>query len=225
MIRILIADDHELIRAGFKQYIQDCSDIMVTAEAENGNEALDKALNFDYDVILVDIAMPGLSGLDILKQLKNQKPDSKVLVVTVHPEEQYAMRAIKAGASGYLQKDCTQQEFIAAIRKLASGGKYISPPFAEKLVFGSIVNTAPLHEKLSDREYQVLYMIVRGKRLKDIAEELSLSIKTISSYRTRILEKLNVKSNVELARYAFDNQIIMPWERTNNIIKGNNLVE
>jgi DNA-binding NarL/FixJ family response regulator len=222
MIRVLIADDHELIRAGFKQYLQGCPDIVVTGEAENGNEALDKALSCEYDVFLVDIAMPGLSGLDILKQLKNQKPDSKVLVVTVHPEEQYAMRAIKAGASGYLQKDCTQQEFITAIRKLASGGKYISPLFAEKLVFGSVINTAPLHEKLSDREYQVLYMIVRGKRLKDIAEELSLSIKTISSYRTRILDKLNVKSNVELARYAFDHHIIMPWERTNKLTKGPN---
>jgi DNA-binding NarL/FixJ family response regulator len=225
MIRVLIADDHELIRAGFKQYIREYPDIIVADEAENGNEALDKALNCDYDVFLVDIAMPGMNGLDILKQLKNQKPDSKVLVVTVHPEEQYAMRAIKAGASGYLKKDCTQQEFITAIRKLASGGKYISPPFAEKLVFGFINNKKPLHEKLSDREYQVLYMIVRGKRLKDIAEELSLSIKTISSYRTRILEKMNVKSNVELARYAIDNHLIMPWERTNSIIKGNYKVE
>jgi DNA-binding NarL/FixJ family response regulator len=225
MIRVLIADDHELIRAGFKQYIREYPDITVADEAENGNEALDKALNCDYDVFLVDIAMPGMNGLDILKQLKNQKPDSKVLVVTVHPEEQYAMRAIKAGASGYLKKDCTQQEFITAIRKLASGGKYISPPFAEKLVFGFINNKKPLHEKLSDREYQVLYMIVRGKRLKDIAEELSLSIKTISSYRTRILEKMNVKSNVELARYAIDNHLIMPWERTNSIIKGNYKVE
>ena len=225
MIRVLIADDHELIRAGFKQYIREYPDIVVADEAENGNEALDKALNCDYDVFLVDIAMPGMNGLDILKQLKNQKPNSKVLVVTVHPEEQYAMRAIKAGASGYLKKDCTQQEFIAAIRKIASGGKYISPPFAEKLVFGFINNKKPLHEKLSDREYQVLYMIVRGKRLKDIAEELSLSIKTISSYRTRILEKMNVKSNVELARYAIDNHLIMPWERTNNIIKGNHKVE
>jgi len=212
MIKIILADDHALIRAGLRQYVQDTPDIKVVDEAENGTEALKKALSCDYDVLLLDIAMPGMNGLDVLKQLKNERPDTKVLVLTVHPEEQYAMRTIKAGASGYLTKDCKQQELIFAIKKLASGGRYISAPFAEKLAFGLINREKPLFELLSDREYQVLNMIVRGKRLKDIAEELSLSIKTISSYRARILDKLNLKTNVELARYAIDNKLIMAWE-------------
>ena len=212
MIKIILADDHALIRAGLRQYVQDTPDIKVVDEAENGAEALKKALSCDYDVLLLDIAMPGMNGLDVLKQLKNERPDTKVLVLTVHPEEQYAMRTIKAGASGYLTKDCKQQELIFAIKKLAAGGRYISAPFAEKLAFGLISREKPLFELLSDREYQVLNMIVRGKRLKDIAEELSLSIKTISSYRARILDKLNLKTNVELARYAIDNKLIMAWE-------------
>ena len=212
MIKIILADDHALIRAGLRQYVQDTPDIKVVDEAENGAEALKKALSCDYDVLLLDIAMPGMNGLDVLKQLKNERPDTKVLVLTVHPEEQYAMRTIKAGASGYLTKDCNQQELILAIKKLAAGGRYISAQFAEKLAFGLISREKPLFELLSDREYQVLNMIVRGKRLKDIAEELSLSIKTISSYRARILDKLNLKTNVELARYAIDNKLIMAWE-------------
>jgi len=212
MIKIVLADDHALIRAGLRQYVQDTPDIKVVDEADNGAEALKKALSCDYDVLVLDIGMPGVNGLDILKQLKNEKPDAKVLILTVHPEEQYAMRTIKAGASGYLTKDCEQQELISAIKKLAAGGRYISAQFAEKLAFGLIYSEKPLFELLSDREYQVLNMIVRGKRLKDIAEELSLSIKTISSYRARILDKLNLKTNVELARYAIDNKLIMAWE-------------
>jgi two-component system invasion response regulator UvrY len=209
VIKILVADDHPLIRAGLKQYIVDTNDIVVTDEACNGKEALQRALDNDYDVILLDITMPGINGLDVLKYLKTQKPNSKIIMLTVHPEEQYAARALKAGASGYLTKESAPQELISAIRQVASGGRYITSSFAEKLAFSSVNNTEkPLYQTLSDREYQIMLMIASGRRLYSIAEELLISVKTVSSHRSHILEKLNIKNNAELVRYTIDNNLM-----------------
>lgn len=209
MINILVADDHTIVRAGLKQFVSDTNDISVLDEACNGEETLKKALNKEYDVIVLDITMPDISGLDILKQLKTLNPQLKILVLTMHPEEQYAMRVIKAGASGYLTKDSAPQELILAIRKVALGHRYISSSLAEKLATYFEENDGkPLYQKLSDREYQVMCLIANGSKLRDIAQELNLSIKTVSSYRSRILQKLNIDSNAELIRYAVDNKII-----------------
>ena len=209
MIRILIADDHAIVREGLKQIVTEISDLVVADEASTGHEVLNKALKNDYDVVVLDITMPGINGLDVLKQIKAQKPKLPILVLSVHPEEQYAVRVLRAGASGYLTKESAPDELIAAIRKVSVGKKYVSPSLAEKLVFElEIDHEKPLHETLSDREYQVMCMIASGKTAKDIAEELFLSVKTISTYRTRILEKMNMKSNIELTRYAIKHGLI-----------------
>jgi DNA-binding NarL/FixJ family response regulator len=208
MMRILVADDHAVVRNGLKQIVSDTSDIVVSAEASNGQEALNKALEDDYDVVLLDITMPDRSGLDILKEIKSQKPELPVLILSIHPEEQYAVRALKAGAAGYLTKESAPEELIKAMRRVSGGGKYVTSSLAEKLA--SFLKTGaekPLHQALSDREYEVFCMIVSGKRVKQIADELSLSTKTISTYRSRILRKMNMSNNVELTRYAIQNQL------------------
>lgn len=209
MIKILIADDHAIVREGLKQIIRETSDIVVADEASNGQEVLEKVWKNDYDVVLLDISMPGRSGLDILKQLKSQKPELPVLILTVHPEEQYAVRVLRAGASGYLTKESAPDELIKAIRKVSMGRKYVSSTLAEKLATEvDIISEKPLHQALSDREYEVMCMIASGKTVKEIAEELCLSIKTISTYRSRILEKMKMKSNAELIHYAIQNRLV-----------------
>jgi len=209
MIEIMIADDHAIVRAGLKQRINDTKDIIVKDEASNGDEAFNKAIQNDYDVILLDLSMPGRNGLDIIKEVKNQKPKVKILVLTIHPEEQYAMRVLKAGASGYLTKESAPQELISAIRKVALSGRYISPSLAEKLVFEiEDKKEKSIYRTLSDREYQVLCMTATGAKLDNIAAELSISVKTVSSYRSRVLRKLNLHSTAELIRYAIDNQLV-----------------
>jgi len=209
MIRILIADDHAIVREGLKQIVTETSDLVVADEASTGHEVLNKALKNDYDVVVLDITMPGINGIDVLKQIKSQRPELSVLVLSIHPEEQYAVRALKAGASGYLTKESAPDELIAAIRKVSVGKKYVSPSLAEKLVFElEIDHEKPLHETLSDREYQVMCMIASGKMLNEVADELYLSVKTISTYRTRILEKMNMKSNIELTRYAIKHGLV-----------------
>lgn len=210
MIEIMIADDHAIVRAGLKQWVSDTKDIIVKDEASNGEEAFKKALQNDYDVIVLDITMPGRNGLDIIKEVKNQKPKVKILVLTIHPEEQYAMRVLKAGASGYLTKESAPQELISAIRKVASGGRYISSSLAEKLVFeiGAKKENDNIYQSLSDREYQVMCMTAAGAKLNNIAEEFSISVKTVSSYRSRILRKLNLANTAELIRFAIDNQLV-----------------
>lgn len=207
--KILIADDHTIIREGLKQIISETPDMTVADEAIDGHEVLNKALKHDYDVVILDITMPGINGLDVLKQIKAQKPKLPILVLSVHPEEQYAVRTLKAGASGYLTKESAPDELIAAIRKVSVGKKYVSFSLAEKLALElEIDHEKPLHDMLSDREYQVMCMIASGKTVKDIAKELFLSEKTISTYRSRILEKMKMKSNIELTHYAIKHGLV-----------------
>jgi DNA-binding NarL/FixJ family response regulator len=209
MIRILIVDDHTIVREGLKQIISDISGMEVTDEATNGNEALSKIRKGGFEVALLDISMPGKSGLETLKDIRMEDQALPVLILTMHPEEQYAVRVLKAGASGYLTKESAPEELITAIRKVTNGGKYISASLAEKLAFRLEIDTEkPLHETLSDREYQVLCKISSGNTISEIAEEMSLSVKTISTYRSRILEKMVMKSNAELTYYAIKNQLV-----------------
>lgn len=209
MIRILIADDHPIVREGLKQIVAETPGMAVTDEASNAQEVLDKVWRNDYDVVVLDITMPGRGGLDILKQLRGEKPGLPVLILSIHPEEQYAVRALKAGAAGYLTKGSAPDELTAAIRKVSAGKKYISSSLAEKLALHLENDTdKPIHEKLSDREYQILCMIASGETIKEIAQGLFLSEKTISTYRSRILEKMSMKSNAELTRYAIKNRLV-----------------
>ena len=209
MIRILVVDDHPMIRKGIKQIIEGNFDLVVEDEASNGYEALEKVLTNNFDVILLDISIPGINGLDVLKQIKNIKSNLPILVLSMYPEEQYAVRVLKAGASGYLTKESAPDELVMAIRKVANGRKYISSSLAEKLASYLEIGVEQLpHETLSDREYQVMRMIAAGKTVSEIAEELSLSIQTISTYRSRILQKMRMKNNVELANYAIRNQLL-----------------
>ena len=209
MLRIIIADDHAVVRQGLKQIVAETSDMVVTGEADNGQELLDKIKVEDYDVVILDITMPVRNGMDVLKQLRSERPRLPVLILSIHSEEQYASRALRAGASGYLTKESAPDELVAAIRKVSSGGKYISPSLAEKLAFEleAGLEQTP-HEKLSDREYQVMCMIASGKTIMEIAKELLLSEKTISTYRSRILEKMTMKNNAELTYYAIKNQLV-----------------
>ena len=209
MIKIFIADDHAIVRKGLKQIISETPDMIVSEEADNGLEALDKISENNYDVILLDISMPGKNGLEILRLVKRKKPKLPVLMLSVHPEEQYAIRSLRAGASGYLTKESAPDELIAAIRKISKGGKFVNASLAEKLISElEIYVERPSHETLSDREYQVMCMSAMGKTLKEIAQELSLSIQTVSTYRTRILEKMNMNSIAEVIRYAVKHGLV-----------------
>jgi two-component system, NarL family, invasion response regulator UvrY len=209
MIKILIADDHAIVREGLKQILSESPDLVVVAEASTGQEVLEKIGKNDLDLVVLDIAMPGRGGLDILKEIKTQRPRLYVLMLSMYPEEQYAVRVLKSGASGYLTKESAPAELVRAIRQISQGKKYISPSLAEKLAIDlEISPDRPPHETLSDREYQVMCMIASGKTLREIADGLSLSIKTISTYRSRILEKMNMKTNAELTHYAIKNKLV-----------------
>jgi two-component system invasion response regulator UvrY len=209
MIKILIADDHSIVREGFKQIVTESAEMVVQGEAVNGQQVLDLVQKADYDLILLDIAMPGRGGIDTLKQLKIDKPEIPVLILSMHPEDQYAVRAIKAGASGYLTKESAPEELIGAIEKVARGGKYVSADLAEKLV-ENLGNDSekPDHTILSDREYQVMAMIAIGKTVTEIGDELSLSVKTISTNRYRALKKMNMKNNAEFTYYAIKQGLV-----------------
>jgi two-component system invasion response regulator UvrY len=209
MIRVLIADDHPIVRQGLRQILSEIPDMVVAGEAVNGQETLDQVRAGGWDVLVLDITMPDRSGLDILKELKHQQPDLPVLVLSIHAEKQFAVRLLKAGASGYLTKENAPDELVKAIRKVVDGGKYISQNLAESLAFSlDVTSDRPRHETLSDREFQVMQLMASGKTLTEIAEELSLSPKTVSTYRTRLLEKMNLKTNAEIVRYAIENGLV-----------------
>ena len=210
MIKVLIADDHTLVRKGLKQILLDSKDIKQVDEAKDGKEALNKVNKKNYDLVILDISLPGRSGIDVLKQLKCSKPDMPVLMLSMHPEEQYAVRSLRAGAAGYMTKESAPAELIDAIKKVASGGKYITASLAEKLA-GEIGPNSDklLHEILSDREYQVMCMIASGKTVKEIAGALHLSVKTISTHRARILRKMRMDNNAQLTHYAIKHGLVV----------------
>lgn len=209
-IRILIADDHAIVREGLKQILADTKDMVVAGDAENGNDAIKLARKGDSDVLLLDISMPDRSGIEVLKQIKKENPKLAVLMLSMHREDQYAIRSLKAGAAGYLNKQSAPAELVDAIRQVASGRKYISPTLAQELAnqVGDENRETPPHETLSDREYQTLIMIASGKTVSDIAAELTLSVKTISMYRSRLLQKMKLRHNAELTHYAIKNHLV-----------------
>jgi two-component system, NarL family, invasion response regulator UvrY len=208
-LRILIADDHALFREGLKQILQENFEGVCLDQASNGPEVLDKIVKEDYDLLLLDIAMPGYSGLDVLKQLRIIRPKLRVLVLSMYPEGQYAVRAIRAGASGYLTKRSASDELIEAINKVSKGGIYVTAAIAEKLMVDFRPDSGkPPHELLSDREFQIFCMIASGKTVSTIAEELNLSVKTVSTHRVHILDKMKMKNNAELTNYAIKYQVI-----------------
>lgn len=209
MIRILIADDHAVVRQGIKQILRDVPEVAVSGEVVNGDEALDRLRREEWDLLIMDISMPGRNGLEVLKLIKHERPKFPVLVLSMHSEDQFAVRMLKAGAAGYLTKESAPEELVKAIRKILAGGKYVSPTLAEKLAFDMNVDSERQpHELLSDRDFQVMRMIAIGKTVKEIAEDLTLSVKTVSTYRARILEKLNMRTNAELIHYAIQNNLV-----------------
>jgi len=209
MLRLLVADDHEIVRKGLVKVLAEILQPIKVDEAINGQEALSKVLKGEYDLVVLDIKMPGKSGLDVLKEIKEHKPKLPILILSMHPEEQFAIRAMRAGASGYLTKECVGDELVLAVRKALKGERYISSTLAE-LLAGDLTGDSgkPLHEILSDREYQVMLMIASGKPVGAIAKELRLSAKTISSYRTNILLKTRMKNNAEITHYAIQNKLV-----------------
>lgn len=202
-IRVLIADDHAIVRQGLRQILSDTPDLTVSGEAENGVQAVQMVRAGEWDVVLMDVSMPDRNGIDALKIIKKEFPRLPVLILSMYPEEQYAIRALKAGAAGYLTKQSAPELLVTAIRQVASGKKYVSPSLAEELA-NAIGDDSerPPHEKLSDREYQTLCMIASGKTPAEIAEALNLSVKTVSVYRARLLEKMNLRNNAELTHYG-----------------------
>jgi DNA-binding NarL/FixJ family response regulator len=209
MVKILIADDHFLVREGFKKLISREIDMKVVAEAKNANEVLDLFDVTEFDVMVLDINMPGKNGLDLLKDLKHLNPKIKVLILSIQPEDRFAIRALKMGASGYITKESAPDELVKAIQKVHQGGKYVSQTLAERLAFDldTAADKAP-HERLSDREFQVFQLIGSGKSMNAICDELILSLSTVTTYRNRILEKMNMKSNAEIIHYAIKNHLV-----------------
>lgn len=209
MIRVLIADDHAVVRRGVRMVLEGSARIAVAAEAATGVEALEKARKGGIDVAVLDLSMPGPGGLEVLKQMKDEHPRLPVLVLTMHPEDQFAVRSIRAGAAGYITKQSIPEELIKAVETVAAGRRYLTPAVAEALAAEVRHDSGkPPHEELSDREYQVFLRIAGGRTVGEIAEELRLSPKTVSTYRTRILEKTGLRTNAELTHYAFAHKLV-----------------
>lgn len=209
MIKTLVVDDHAIVRQGLKQILMETPDIVVAGEATHGEEALDKLACHPVDVVLLDITMPGRSGFEVLQDIRRRHKTLPVLILSAHPEEVYGVRALKAGASGYLMKERAPEEIVLAVRKVATGGKYINASLAETIV-GRLDGggDAPIHHSLSTREYEVMCHIAQGASMKDIAEKIGLSIKTVSTYRSRILEKLKMKTNAQLVHYVIQERLM-----------------
>jgi two-component system, NarL family, invasion response regulator UvrY len=208
-MRILLADDHAVVRSGVRQILADDFKQAVFGEARNAQEALDLVWKENWDVVVLDITLPGRSGLEVLREIRKSKPKLPVLVLSMHPENQFAVRVLKRGASGYMTKESAPEELVGAIQKVLAGGRYVSASLAEKLAADlSSDAQKPAQELLSDREFQVLRLIASGKIVSEIAQELSLSVKTISTYRTRILEKMRLRNNAELMHYAMQHQLV-----------------
>jgi len=210
MFRILIADDHAIVRQGLRQILQGIPEVTATGECSSGEETLKKLRLEKWDVVILDISLPGQNGLEVLKLLKHEHPELLVLVLSMHSEDQFAVRTLKAGAAGYLTKDSAPDELVKAIRKIINGGHYVSPTLAEKLVSQQMhpeSEGAP-HEILSDREFHVMRMIATGKTVKEIGDELKLSVKTISTYRMRVLKKLSLRTDAQLIHYAIQNGLV-----------------
>jgi DNA-binding NarL/FixJ family response regulator len=209
LIRVLIADDHAIVRRGVRQILEETSDIEVTGEAASASELWPKVRDGRFDAVVLDVNLPGRSGLELLGDIKRERPELPVLILTVHSEDQYAVRALKAGASGFLTKESAPEKLVDAVRKIAEGRRFITPEVAEKLATSvARGEKGPLHDALSDREFQILKMIASGKTVSEIGRELALSVKTISTHRTRILKKMNLKTNSELTHYAIRNGLV-----------------
>jgi DNA-binding NarL/FixJ family response regulator len=209
MIRVLIVDNHAVVRRGLKEILERELEGSVCDEAENAEHAITKVRGQDWDLVILDIKMPGRSGLDVLRDIRQESRELPVLIFSVHPEDQYARRVLKAGARGYMNKENPPEELIKAIKRILSGGRYVSPTLAEKLAWDlSESNVQQVHEILSDREFEVLRMIAYGKTVSLIAEELHLSVATVSTYRARILEKMRMTNTAELIRYALSNHLV-----------------
>jgi DNA-binding NarL/FixJ family response regulator len=209
VIRILIADDHPVVRRGLKEILARELEDSVCDEAENVEQAITIVRGYTFDLVILDIAMPGRSGLDVLRDIREERRQLPVLILSMHAEDQYARRVLKAGARGYMNKESPPEELIKAIKRILSGGRYVSPALAERLAWDlSEDNSRPVHETLSDRELEVLRMIAYGKTVSLIAEELHLSVATVSTYRARILEKMRMTNTAELIRYAFSNHLV-----------------
>ena len=209
MIRIVLADDHTIVREGLKQLLATGGGFDVVGEAENGHEALQRVRELEFDVLLLDMSMPGKSGIELIKLVRAEKPKLRILVLSMHEEHQYAVRAIRAGASGYITKDSASRQLVAALRKVAAGGAFISSEVAEQLALSAMPGAegAP-HERLSDREFQVFRLIAEGKSVSDIAERLNLSVKTVSTHKANILHKLDASTTGDLIRYALAHRLV-----------------
>jgi len=209
MIKVFIADDHAIVRRGLKQIISETPDMLIAGEASSGEELLENVFKKHYDVVLLDISLPGRSGIEVMKQLRRGKSKLPVLMLSIYPEEQYAMRALKAGASGYLTKESAPEELVAAIRKIYHGGKYVNASLLDQLISQlDGYDDRPAHMILSDREFQVMCLFASGKKVAEIAEQLSISIQTVSTYKARILEKMEMHTIAEIVRYAVEHRLI-----------------
>lgn len=209
MIRIVVADDHTIVREGLKQILAAAGDLEVVGEAQDGFEVIQRVRELEFDLLLLDMSMPGKSGIELIKLVRAEKPKLRILVLSMHEEHQYAVRAIRAGAAGYLTKESASRQLVEAIRKVAGGGAFISSAVAEQLALGAMPDAqGPLHASLSDREFQVFCMLAEGKSVSDIAERLNLSVKTVSTHKANILQKMNMTTAGELIRYAIAHRLV-----------------
>jgi DNA-binding NarL/FixJ family response regulator len=209
VIRLVLADDHTIVREGLKQLLGSAGDLQVVGEAKDGHEVMERVRALDFDLLLLDMSMPGKSGIELIKQVRAEKPKLRILVLSMHEEHQYAVRAIRAGAAGYLTKESATRQLVDAIRKVASGGAFISAEVAQQLALGAMPDAkGPLHGTLSDREFQVFKLIAEGKSVSDIAERLNLSVKTVSTHKSNILQKMNMTTQAELIRYAINERLV-----------------